>query len=403
MFVVIYYFIFFCVYIISIPLLLVNSLKSKYRQSIPVRFFLKDFSLCIDPHYWFHACSYGEIKSLEPIIMGMPKQPILITTITQTGFELASKTYANHSYIQIKYLPFEIFIPFWKNRLKSLKTLVVTEAELWYSFFFIAKKISATTMLINARISTHSYPKYKKFAWFYKNIFKLVDITLAQEQKDVSRLQTLGAKNIKIFGNLKILSTPKVNTHYPKSSNPTIIAASTHYGEEELILKTFLELKKTIPNIWLIVAPRHPQRFNEVARLIKKIQPTSFTFKIFSQNGFDSNCDILLIDTLGELNNLYPIADIVILGGSFAKIGGHNPLECAFFNTKLISGPHIFNQTALFDSIDGYKIIEQNQLYKTLESYQSLPKTRIKDQKNKLNTLITIITKENEWKKPTNF
>lgn len=396
MFGVIYYIFAVFFYIISIPFLIFSSFKQKYQHSIPERFFLKNFSLSFSPSFWFHACSYGEIKSLEPILEAMPKQPILITTITQTGYNLAKNTYKSYDNIEVKFLPFEIFIPFWKHRLKSLQTLVVTEAELWYMLFSTAKKTGAKTMLINSRISSRSFPKYKKLSWFYKKIFQKIDKTFTQSLNDGNRIKELGAKDIQIFGNLKLFNTPKITEEYPKSSKITFIASSTHPMEEDLILEAFLTLRKT-ENCYLMIAPRHPERFAEVLEIIeKKLANTSYTYKIFSQTKVDDRCDVLLIDTLGELNNLYKISDVVILGGSFARIGGHNPIEPAFFGNKLITGPYIFNQNSLFEAIDGYKIIKKEELTSVILNHQILPNTSIKDKSNKLKNLINAIINTTE-------
>lgn len=391
MFGVIYYIFAVFIYIISIPFLIFSCFRQKYRYSIPQRFFLKNFSLSFSPSFWFHACSYGEIKSLEPILEAMPKQPILITTITQTGYNLAKNTYKNYDNIEVKFLPFEIFIPFWRSRLKSLQTLIVTEAELWYMLFSTAKSTGAKTMLINSRISSRSFPKYKKLSWLYKKIFQKIDETFTQSLDDSNRIKELGAKDIQTFGNLKLFNIPKVTEEYPKSSKITFIASSTHPMEEDLILRAFLTLRKT-ENCYLIIAPRHPERFEQVKEIIEKnLANTPYTYKIFSQAKVDDKCDVLLIDTLGELNNLYKISDVVILGGSFVKIGGHNPIEPAFFGNKLISGPYIFNQNSLFDAIDGYQIIKKEELTSVLLNHQILPHTSIKDKSNKLKNLINAI------------
>ncbi|MDO7253457.1 lipid IV(A) 3-deoxy-D-manno-octulosonic acid transferase [Helicobacter cappadocius] len=392
MFGMIYYFIALLIYIISIPFLIFSSFKQKHKNSIFQRFFLKNFALSSCPSFWFHACSYGEVKSLEPIIEAMPKQPILITTITQTGFNLAKDTYEKKAHIEVKFLPFEIFIPFWKHKLKSLQTLVITEAELWYMVFKITKTIGAKTMLINSRISTQSFPKYKKFSWFYKKVFDQIDEIFSQSIADNERIKQLGGKKVQIFGNLKLLNTPKITIFYPKSSKTTFTASSTHPLEEELILKAFLDFRRSRDGIWLLLAPRHPERFVEVKEIIQKmLTNTSYKFKIFSEVGFDENCDILLIDTLGQLNNLYAISDISILGGSFVKVGGHNPLEPAFFHNKLITGPYIFNQNSLFEAVDGYKIIQKEELFETISNYQTLPNAFIKNKNDKLKNLINSI------------
>ena len=393
-------------WLLLVPLLLYLSTKPKYRRSIPARFFpfLRVFTLessgfCKDfyPHIWLHACSFGEIKSLEPIIQALaqaaPTRNILLTTTTQTGFDLAQSTYINEPRIRVEFLPFEIFLPFYARRLKQLQTLVVTEAELWLELFYTTKALGAKTLLINARISTRSYPKYRRFRFFYRVLFSCVDEVFSQTQADSTRLAELGARHIEVLGNLKLLSPIHISRTYPKPSNRlVIVAASTHKGEEELVLQAFSALKKLESKSLLILAPRHPERFTEVATLLADYPLASARFTQGSQVLNDSRLDVVLLDTLGELNNCYAIADIVILGGAFIPAGGHNPLEPAFFGTKLISGKEIFNQEALFGCIDGYTLCEAGELESTLLAHQSLPHTSYKHTQASLSTLIQAIT-----------
>lgn len=392
------------------PMLLYLSIKPKYRRSIPARFFpflrslmpkssgfCKDFS----PHIWLHACSFGEIKSLEPIIQALaqaaPTRNILLTTTTQTGFDLAQSSYASEPTIRVEFLPFEIFLPLYRHRLEGLQALVVTEAELWLGAFHTAKTLGAKTLLINARISTRSYPKYRRFRFFYRVLFSCVDRVFAQSQADKDRLSTLGARHIEVLGNLKLLSPIATSATYPKPSNRlVIVAASTHQGEEELVLEAFSTLKKLesskVDSSLLILAPRHPERFDEVATQLASYPFASARFTQSAQVLNDSSLDVVLLDTLGELNNCYAIADIVILGGAFIQAGGHNPLEPAFFHTKLISGKAIFNQEALFACIDGYTLCEASELEATLLAHQSLPKAAYKPMPIDLLSLVHIIT-----------
>lgn len=391
-------------------MLLYLSIKPKYRRSIPARFFpflrslmpkssgfCKDFS----PHIWLHACSFGEIKSLEPIIQALaqaaPTRNILLTTTTQTGFDLAQSSYASEPTIRVEFLPFEIFLPLYRHRLEGLQALVVTEAELWLGAFHTAKTLGAKTLLINARISTRSYPKYRRFRFFYRVLFSCVDRVFAQSQADKDRLSTLGARHIEVLGNLKLLSPIATSATYPKPSNRlVIVAASTHQGEEELVLEAFSTLKKLesskVDSSLLILAPRHPERFDEVATQLASYPFASARFTQSAQVLNDSSLDVVLLDTLGELNNCYAIADIVILGGAFIQAGGHNPLEPAFFHTKLISGKAIFNQEALFACIDGYTLCEASELEATLLAHQSLPKAAYKPMPIDLLSLVHIIT-----------
>ncbi len=393
-----YYCLCIILYLIALPILIANIFRAKHRESIPARFFYS--SLDCEPQYWFHACSFGEIKSLEPLINASKTMPctILITTITHTGFKEAKRLYQTHSadsqdtaHIVVRYLPFEIFLPLWSKSCRQLKTLVVTEAEIWQMLFYLAKSHRARTLLINARISNRSHKNYQRFAWFYQGIFNLIDEVLAQSQIDKERLENLGAHNVEVFGNLKTLNTPSLSAHYAKPSSAVFIGASTHRGEEKLILEAFKALKnaqKSSDNsALLLIAPRHPERFKEVYELSLR---TFTNTTLFSQTHLNAhNTDVIIIDTLGELNNLYAISDVVILGGGFAKIGGHNPLEPAYFHTKLISGEHIFNQYALFEEIEHYVLIPPQSLKDTLLRWESLPKSAIKtNSQDKLTTLI---------------
>ena len=412
--------------------------------------FCKDFA----PDIWIHACSFGEVKSLEPIINALDSTSaqelqttphaesknhashsnltnsanhatnahannaappnILITTITQTGFELAHKTYAARAHIRVHFLPFEIFLPFYRRRFGTLKTLIVTEAELWKELFWSAKRVGAFTMLINARISSRSYPKYTRFARFYRRLFDSIDLVLAQSAADKARLESIGAKRTLDFGNLKLLNTPAVHTRYAKPKELLLIGASTHPSEEALILDAFLALKKSEP-CKLVLAPRHPERFGAVWKLLKSYPLTCAKLSEINVNNvnldstLDSaktapestpkappeiplpDVDVLLVDKLLELNNFYRISNIVILGGAFVPVGGHNPLEPAFFHAKLISGKHIFNQEALFACVKGYKLIEPSELESTLLYHESLAPTSISSAESKLHEIIKLI------------
>lgn len=393
-------FIYYCLcvllYLIAFPLLIASSFRSKHKDSIPARFSpLHIKTLECEPQYWFHACSFGEVKSLEPIINALKSKDscILITTITHTGFKEAKQLYENteqgRARILVRYLPFEIFLPLWSKSCKHLQSLIVTEAEMWKMLFFLAKSHNAHTMLINARISTRSQKNYEYFAWFYRGIFTLIDEILAQSQFDKERLEQLGGKNIEVFGNLKTLNPPSLSLHYAKLSLPVFTAASTHKGEEKLILQAFKEYKEKDSTPLLLLAPRHPERFKEVYELSLEIFPRT---ALFSQGSLEScvQSDVIVIDTLGELNNLYAISDLVILGGSFIQnVGGHNPFEPAFFGTKLISGEHIFNQYALFEEVENYVLIPPQSLSDTLMRWKELPSSSIKaDSKHKLDALL---------------
>ncbi|MEO1928053.1 MAG: lipid IV(A) 3-deoxy-D-manno-octulosonic acid transferase [Nautiliaceae bacterium] len=365
-------------YILSLPFLIILSFKSKYKKSIPARFFLYKNPPFKDYTYYFHSCSLGETKALKPIIEKFEK--INLSVITNTGFEEAKK-YKN---AEVRFLPYEIFLPFW---FRPCKSLVVMEAELWYMLFLIAKKRCQKTILLNARISEKSFPKYIKFKWFYKKIFDNIDLVLAQSLKDKERLKKLGAKNILVTGNIKTYFKPNITTEYIKKKK-LIILASTHKNEEELLIKE-------IPNEYqVVVVPRHPERFEEVYQTLKKYKNVKKASQLTPKNGkFFLKDDLILMDKMGELVNLYKIADIVILGGSFVdNVGGHNPIEAAYFNKPIISGKYFFNQQALYKEVENIIISSPKNLK---EDIKNAKPTKIKHQVD-IYKIINLIKVEND-------
>ncbi len=357
-------------YIVALPFLLLFSFKSKYRQSIPARFFLWNNSSLKSNGIWFHSCSYGESKAIKPIIDELPLSILRVSTITDTGFEAISEYTDN-----IGFLPYESLLFFW---LKPQKALVVMEAEFWYLLFLLANKRGAKTLLINARMSDRSFPKYQRIAWLYIEIFKYIDEVYAQTELDKERLESLGAKNVFVTGNIKLAKLAKCSKELLKPKELLVCAASTHEGEEKLIIEAFIDLKKDVPHAKLAVVPRHPERFNEVANILDMFsKKEKYSWHRYSQNeNFES--DMVLVDKLGELVNIYAITDIVILGGAFEPIGGHNAAEAAQFGCKIISGKHYFNQKDIFEAVEGIAVVEASNLSRRLSQYALLKETKIK-------------------------
>ncbi len=358
LFSILYYLLALVLYVLALPVLLFKSRNKKYSKAIPARFFLKDNSSFKDSGIWFHCCSFGETKAIAPIVDKID-DIVNISITTNTGFDEASKLTSN-----VRYLPYELFLPFWINK---QKLLVVMEAELWYMLFLSAKIKRTKTILLNARISDKSYDSYKKFSWLYKRIFANIDKVYAQSDLDRQRLEELGAKSVEVIGNIKLSTMPKVTKEYKRPKEFVITAGSTHENEEQLILDAYdSSLGK------LIVVPRHPERFDKVALMLEEYgKNNSLTFHRFSQQE-DFSSDLVLVDKMGELNNIYAISDAVILGGAFEKIGGHNPVEPAFFGCKLISGEHIFNQKPLFEAINDYKIVKNEELKDIIKDIKNL-------------------------------
>jgi len=362
-------------YLVALPLLVYLSFKQKYKKSIPSRFFLfNNRRFDRQDGIWFHVCSLGEARALKPILELLKEKDIKITTITQTGQAEAAKYDA-----EVRYLPYEMFLPFW---IKREKLLIVLEAEFWYTLFAVAASRGTKVVLLNARISDKSVKKYLQFAWFYKRLLANVEIIYAQSEVDKNRFIALGAKNIEVIGNIKLAGEIKSTKEYEKSKQETIVAGSTHPDEEEAALKAFVEYKKQ-SDAKLFIVPRHPERFESVYELMQGYaKRTGLSLSRFSQTAaFET--DMILIDAMGELNNIYKISDIAILGGAFRDdVGGHNPLEPAYFDCKIITGKHFFHQHELFKYVHHVQYVEPDEIHKALMATRELPNSMVEESIN---------------------
>ena len=372
----VFYFILSAVlYLAALPLLVYLSFKHKYRESIPARFFLfKNPRFKNSEGIWFHVCSLGEARALGPVLELLKDQDIKITTITHTGQAQARRYDA-----EVRYLPYEMFLPFWAKR---QRVLVVLEAEFWFMLFSVLRAKGARVILLNARISEKSAKKYLQLAWFYKKLLSNVEIIYAQSEADKNRFLALGARNIEVIGNIKLAAQIKKTKEYRKPKGELIVAGSTHEGEEESVLKSFVEYRKQ-SDAKLAVVPRHPERFEAVYELMKKYaEKNSLTLSRLSQNmEFDS--DLILVDAMGELNNIYAISDIAILGGAFRDdVGGHNPLEPAYFGCKIITGKHFFHQKELFKYVHHVQYVESDEIHRALMRCRELPSSMVEEKIN---------------------
>lgn len=361
--IIIYYVLVLAAFALGALPLAILAFKKKYRASIPARFFLFKNPKFDASRVHFHACSFGEVRSIAPLVNRF-KDAAAVSVVTKTGFDEAKKITQN-----TRFLPFEIFLPFW---LKPAKITVIFEAELWLGLVFWAKFKGSRVILINARISDRSYKSYLKFGFFYRYLFKFIDKVYAQSDLDKERLQRLGAKNIVVSGNIKSAFLPSPSKIYAKPKERVIVLASTHAGEEELILR---ELNLSA-NDKLILVPRHPERFDDTGEILAKFAvKNGLSFSKFSEaKKFDAQC--VLVDAMGELINIYKFSDVVVLGGSFVpNVGGHNPIEAAQFENAVISGEFIFNQKALYSAVEGIKFAKADEINVLLR--QDLPKAKI--------------------------
>ena len=334
-------------------------IKNKFIRKLPLN--LKDrFGKNIPENeretksIWFHAVSMGEVLSIQNLISEVKKihsdWRIYLSTLTPTGFEIANKKIEADG---IFYFPLDFpwIIRKYFQKIKP-ELLILTESEFWPNLLNEAKKRGIKVLLVNGRISDNSFKKYYLFRYLFKKILANISLFLVQSSKDREKLEKIGVESDKIIvaGNLKAdISIKKCN---PKeienlklkmgidSSKKVIVAGSTLKGEEEKLLKAFMEIRKKKENILLILAPRHPERFEEVEKLVKEFPVKYIRKSCFKEN---EKWDIMILDTLGELINFYAICDLAFVGGSLVPKGGHNILEPAFFGKPIFFGPFYNN------------------------------------------------------------
>lgn len=306
----------------------------------------------------FHCASVGEVLAATPLIKALqkvhPNLNILITCNTPTGREQILSQFKNT--VACSYLPIDF--PFATARfLKRIKpqALCILETELWPNLMAISHKKNIPVLVINARLSEKSQQGYQKVAKLTHIIMRSITVLASHNKTDATRFIELGLEASKshVTGSIKFDITPSeeqlakvLNLKQLYNSNEdnnderfVWVAGSTHPVEHELVLLAHQELLKKQPNALLIIAPRHPEQFDKVAELLTQ-SPLSFSRR--SQNNYN-NEQILLADTLGELQCLYGAANVSFIGGSLIRRGGHNPLESAAFSVGVITGPHTYN------------------------------------------------------------
>jgi 3-deoxy-D-manno-octulosonic-acid transferase len=324
---------------------------------------------------WVHAVSVGEVMAVHPLVRELkkkyPRRKLIISTVTITGNYTARQRVPEAD--AVFYFPFDY--PFVIRKiLKKINPAIVlvAETELWPNFFRELKRAGIPSAVINGRISPHSFKNYVKFKGFFSEVFEQVDLFCMQSEDDAERIRTIGASadRVLVTGNLKFdqkLTELQSNPVAIANARKIITAGSTHRGEEEALLWVFSRLRDKFPELLLIIAPRHPERFDEVEGLVN-----SAGFDCQRRTRLKGQVkDVLLLDTIGELRSFYAVCDIAFVGGSLVKIGGHNLLEPAAVKKPVIFSKYMFNfkeiSEALIASGGGIMVKDKNELYVQLD------------------------------------
>jgi 3-deoxy-D-manno-octulosonic-acid transferase len=300
--------------------------------------------------FWIHAASVGEFLAILPLLKEAetkwPEVKFLVTTVTVTSAQIfAKQNLANciHQFAPVdSYYIARKFFTYWHPDLA-----IFTESELWPNLVLTAKKF-CPTVLLNARLSDKSYHLWQKLLPVVKAMVKSFDLIIASSELDKNKYAQLGGKNIHNFGNIKEAALPLpaneellAELQLACKGRVLWLASSTHGGEEEIILAAHKELHLKYPSLLTIIAPRHPARGDEIQALCHKNNLIS-SLRSLSEE-INSQTDVYIANTIGELGILYRLADIVYVGGSLVKHGGQNIMEPARLDCALITGPHTFN------------------------------------------------------------
>jgi len=304
---------------------------------------------------WIHAVSVGEAIAMRGLIEELrllyPLKNFVISTVTPTGNKIA-RTIAKDSDF-VTYLPFDLsFIT--ENVIKSINpcVFIIAETEIWPNLINTLYKMQIPVAILNARISDASFKGYALIKHLIRPVLNKVSLFCAQSKDDSARLNLLGASldKIEVTGNMKFDQVPML-LQDPKSlrsklsllkGEALLVAGSTHPKEEEILLQAYRNLLRSHPFLNLLIAPRHPERAAQVSDLIKSFGFNSERVSLLNSGNLYKNT-VFILDTVGELISFYAAADIVFVGGSLVKKGGHNILEPAYLNKPIIFGPHMFN------------------------------------------------------------
>jgi 3-deoxy-D-manno-octulosonic-acid transferase len=340
------------------------------------------------PVVWIHAVSVGEVLAVSGLVSELRRRyaqhRVVVSTTTDTGQKLAGQHFGEEN---VFYFPMDFGFAIRPYlRVLQPELIVIAETEFWPNFLRLAKASGARIAVVNARISDRSFPRYRRWRFLLSRVLRAVDLFTAQTDEDARRLREIGAppERVHVSGNLKFdVPPPPMPPVIDKLraalgvAGPVMVCGSTMEGEERILLNAFEKLLASYPRAVMMLAPRHPQRFAEVARLLES-RGTHFA-KRSSWNGGALSGHVLLVDTIGELAGLYSLADIAFVGGSLVPRGGHNIIEPAQHGVAIVVGNHTENFrdiVGLFQSRDAVRVVSAAELSPVLMELISNPDVR---------------------------
>jgi 3-deoxy-D-manno-octulosonic-acid transferase len=362
--------------VLSLPYWLWQMMRhGKYRKGLGERLGRVPARLELpggrDRAIWVHAVSVGEVLAVAGLVEALkrrlPEHTIFVSTTTDTGQALARKKFGDQS---VFYFPMDFGFAI-RPYLRKLRAdmVVIAETEFWPNFLRLTHESEARLAVVNARISDRSWPGYRRWRGLLPGLLKNVDLFLAQTEEDAERLRDIGAvaERVRVAGNLKFdIPAPSplgIVESVRKAiaegeGGPVLLCGSTLEGEESLLLKAFENLLVAHPRAVMVLAPRHPERFGEVAGLLQQMSVRFYRRSAWQGEGLAGG--VLLLDTIGELAAMYSLADVAFVGGSLVPQGGHNIIEPAQYGAAIVVGNHTENfreMVQLFQSQDAVRIV----------------------------------------------
>ncbi len=311
---------------------------------------------------WIHAVSVGEVMAVKNFVKkfsaGFPEKKIVFSTTTRTGSAVAAKVFGG----EIRKFYFPVDFSFVVKRVVSIinpSAVLIMETEIWPNLILELSKNGIPVVLINGRISNRSFGGYRKIKIFFEGILKKISLFCMQTETDAGNIKALGApeNRVKVTGNMKfdieteIRPTRSdnlsdlVGRKVSGSGNRLFVAGSTHGGEEEMILQAYAKLAREFRNLRLLIAPRHIDRSAAIKKIAAGMGFEGIFMSDFKKSPENdiSGKKVLILDTLGDLKGIFGRAEVVFMGGSLVKRGGHNIVEPAMFGKPIVFGPYMFN------------------------------------------------------------
>ncbi len=382
--------------LVSIPKFLIRLNQAENQKEMIAErfgFFSQSFSQKFAGRktIWLHAVSVGEVMAarewIRLFLERYPDWQIALSTTTPTGRQVAGGLASERVLVFYAPLDFSFVV---RRVLKVIqpKLILLMETEIWPNLISKAKASEVPIGIINGRLSPRSFKRYHLARRWTAPVLEKLSFCLVQSTRDRDYFMRLGMPELQVFytGNMKfdrVVSKDGKNNANKKlngvsSSGLILVGGSTHWGEEELLLRSFKRLREMFTDLQLILAPRHPENLSRVGRLI---QSFGFQFQLFSETSQNGETQpVLLIDRMGILASVYPLADVVFMGGSFVQRGGQSPIEAAYSKKPLIHGPHVFNFHEVYETLDAkeaaFQVASENELFERSRLLLESPELR---------------------------